>query len=384
MADFFTQLSRRALGRETVLQPRSQIYGGDAVGTAFMEGAGDGAGQAERMSGSDVVHVAGHRGEQGPLAAERGTGVPESSIAPEVASLPSHETGEAGQNDHHLSTPTFTEGRTDGADPTLLPPRPERMGVSIENAFGPEAKEAQPFEGRDQTTRAEQKDGADRSASEPGVLKRKEDDRRGSSEPVTSLPRLVQPTLKNTMWSTRESASAILETSAQERGAFATDSVAQRSDHVARTGERRAEGQTQTSQTAQPQFTLVNEFSTLEKSGPDAPGEIVSGGERTALVRRQGPESRRLVHGNRFVPQQNPVVLQPNPAMLTVPKVTGSDSERQASSRTINVTIGRIEVRATPEPRRVEYAQPPKREKAKAPSGLSLVEYLKRYNEKNG
>lgn len=54
------------------------------------------------------------------------------------------------------------------------------------------------------------------------------------------------------------------------------------------------------------------------------------------------------------------------------------------STRTINVTIGRVDVRATPEPRKVEYAPQPKRENQNGPSNMSLDDYLKRYNERNG
>ncbi len=54
------------------------------------------------------------------------------------------------------------------------------------------------------------------------------------------------------------------------------------------------------------------------------------------------------------------------------------------TTRTINVTIGRVEVRATPEPRKVEYAPQPKRENQNGPSNMSLDDYLKRYNERNG
>jgi hypothetical protein len=61
-------------------------------------------------------------------------------------------------------------------------------------------------------------------------------------------------------------------------------------------------------------------------------------------------------------------VLQPK---ITVVEPEPSPARREAPAPTIQVTIGRIEVRATP------AAKAPVRERPAAPSSLSLEEYLR-------
>jgi len=91
----------------------------------------------------------------------------------------------------------------------------------------------------------------------------------------------------------------------------------------------------------------------------------------TPAERGGGEDSRANRPGDRELPESKPAstILQPK---VTVIERTPPPAHREAPAPTIQVTIGRIEVRATP------AAKAPVRERPAAPpSTLSLEEYLR-------
>ena len=375
MADFFTQLSRRALGHEPVLQPRSQIYEGDVAGAAFAGESTDAGAPANAVRPPGAI-VPG--AEQRMVDAGREPQHPEKAISGEESSPPFSESREsvAGvvAEDSRPPLPSLSDKRSDA---TLLPSLQVPTQSSEEDASGFNQKLPDSFERSDETLKVEREEVSGHLESELHEAHTTKE--KSQSEKRTVLPRLVQPLVATAIRDEDSPASAV--SGNMEGAELRVESAPQAPGPERRDVLYRADLQEPPSSVDRPQF-----FSATEReSDKEVPGMPVDtsqpNDDARAVPRRLVPQPQLLTTA---VPQAENKLVRPDPALPFMPQIPQREIEREVPSRTINVTIGRIEVRATPEPRRVEYAQPPKREKAKAPSGLSLVEYLKRYNEKNG
>lgn len=413
MPDFLTNLSQRILGTAPAVRPSSpslfapqrrageERFAGSEPDAPFFAADGGGVPPTADVNGMEGSVGEGRNGERDdlrPASFPVGPSPSSPGVFPEAADRPS-------------------SGPASSASPRLLPPlvhlegeRPERSsGLPVSDSFAFESSSSHPFE-------TEGKEGADPTGTFSATEGRESEGKRGREEGRTEerpgatraearsagqMPKpgrmpdegraeremMKRPLLPATGQADERSRGGEREI-ADPAGRDATvRRMEGRSDRTERMKEGRGTEENRRRSTVEYARPAREPFGS--DAFPDRPNEDRAGEEQSESRGEFGAEAERRSGNPRrseralLVPEHRPDVSRDE--RMPAPSASAERSRDEAvPSRTVNVTIGRIEVRGTPQRTAppVQVRQPsPAPERSAA---ISLTEYLKRYNGRGG
>lgn len=405
MPDFLTNLSQRILGTAPAVRPsfpslfapqrraEEERFAGSEPDASFFAADDGGLHSTADVNGMEGSAVEGRHREKDDLrsAAPAGPSASSPGVFPEAADTPS-------------------SGAPLSVSPRLLPPldslegeRPERSsGLPVSDPFAFESS-SHPFEneGKEATaptgtfSAAEGRESEENGRREEGRTDGKPGATGAEARNAGRMPEewrgeremMKRPLLPATDRTDERSRRGEREIADPAGGGAAARRMEGRSDRAERMKEGRGEEENRRPSTVEYARPVRESFD--YDAFPDRPNEERGGEERRESRGEFGAEAERG-SGN---PRRNERTLlvpghRPDPSReerMPAPSAPAEASRDEGvSSRTVNVTIGRIEVRGTPQ----RTAPPvPARQPSPAPersAAISLTEYLKRYNGRGG